>query len=89
MSLVISRRVILGGKHPGGRQSELTGISSLLVGSYGASTVWFLRSYLRTICFKYAEFALVRKVQRTFMYLLYLCNLSQHISNLPHVLLSF
>lgn len=39
--------------------TQLTGMTALLAGSYGASTVWFLRAYLRTICLKYAEYGAV------------------------------
>ena len=58
VSYFVSRRVILGtGQNRS--SSSLRGMTALLTGSYGATIVWFLRSYLRTIFFKYAEFALV------------------------------
>lgn len=59
ISFFISKRAVFGGRNQP-HVTQLTGMSALLAGSYGASTVWFLRSYLRTICLKYAEFALVR-----------------------------
>jgi hypothetical protein len=57
-SYLISRRVIVGSGQ-NRSSSSLRGMAALLTGSYGATMVWFLRSYLRTIFFKYAEFALV------------------------------
>ena len=64
ISFFISKRAVFGGRNQP-HVTQLTGMSALLAGSYGASTVWFLRSYLRTICLKYAEFALVRVSLRT------------------------
>lgn len=57
-SYFISRKVIVGNSQDRSNYS-LRGMAALLTGSYGATMVWFLRSYLRTIFFKYAEFALV------------------------------
>ena len=52
-----SKRVMFGGRNVS--NTQLTGMTALLAGSYGASTVWFLRSYLRIICLKYAEYGVV------------------------------
>jgi hypothetical protein len=64
-SYFISRRVIVGSGQ-NRSSSSLRGMAALLTGSYGATMVWFLRSYLRTIFFKYAEFALVSTMYELF-----------------------
>lgn len=39
---------------------QWTGMTLLLSGGYGATAVWFLRKYFRSLCLKYWEIALVR-----------------------------
>ena len=55
---IFSKRVIYGSRRDLS-STQLTGMTALIAGSYGASTVMFLRAYLRTICMEYAEYGLV------------------------------
>lgn len=58
MGWFFSKRVVFGSRNDQST-TQLTGMTALLAGSYGASTVVFLRAYLRTICLQYAEYGAV------------------------------
>ena len=63
---VFSKRVIYGSRRDLSN-TQLTGMTALIAGSYGASTVIFLRAYLRTICMEYAEYGLVGILQLLYL----------------------
>mmetsp|Transcript_25965 Transcript_25965/g.24819 ORF Transcript_25965/g.24819 Transcript_25965/m.24819 type:complete len:372 (-) Transcript_25965:24-1139(-) len=60
LSLILSKKVLFGKKDLS--YTQLTGMTALLTGSYGATVVWFLKSYFRIICLKYAEFLMIYSI---------------------------
>lgn len=82
--LFLSKRIVFGSKNQG-MSTQLGGMFALITGSYGATIMWFLRTYFRSICLKYPEVGMVYIVSMIFSGLSFIRLLRKN-DDLKHVL---